>query len=79
VADGADCYVNVIAVQPLERIDLIRSGSIEASASGEERLRIELGHTLVGIQSGEYVYVRAVQTDGGAAWGSPVFFEAVGR
>jgi hypothetical protein len=25
--------------------------------------------------AGEYLYVRAVQEDGGTAWSSPIFFE----
>ena len=28
-----------------------------------------------GLQSGEWLYVRAVQVDGGTAWSSPFFIE----
>jgi hypothetical protein len=34
-----------------------------------------LHRTIENLVSGEYLYVRAVQRDGGAAWSSPIYAE----
>jgi hypothetical protein len=66
-------YVRVLACAPLERIDVIRSGSVWQSSSGENAFDLESVFDLGTLTSGEYVYVRAVQTDGGAAWSTPFY------
>jgi hypothetical protein len=66
-------YVRVVACAPLERVDIIRSGIISQSSSGEGAFELESVFELDTLVSGEYVYVRAVQTDGGAAWSSPFY------
>lgn len=73
--EWVDVFVGVVAVSPIERVDLIRSGEIAATASGEGRFEATLGLHLDGPTPGEYLYVRVVQEDGGAAWSSPIFFE----
>jgi len=40
----------------------------------EGRLEVTLERTVEGLHAGEYLYVRVIQEDGGAAWSSPVFF-----
>ena len=76
-ADGPsdDLFVHVVAVTPLERIDIVRSGEPVQSIPAEGVLELAVQVTLDGIRSGEFVYVRAVQEDQGAAWSSPIFFE----
>ena len=64
------------SVAPLERVDLIRSGIVVESVvakPGEEILDIGFERTLRRLESGETLYVRVVQVDGGAAWSSPFF------
>jgi len=68
-------FIRVIGTTPLERIDVIRSGSVIESlpAGGLDDLAATL--ELEPLAVGEYVYVRAVQLDRGAAWSSPFFVE----
>jgi hypothetical protein len=70
-----DLFVHVIAPVPLDRIELIRSGAVVDGASAEGLLEVVLQRPVEGLRAGEYLYVRAVQQDGGAAWSSPIFFE----
>jgi hypothetical protein len=70
-----DLYVRVIAPVPLERVDLIRSGAVVDSVGTEGRVDVTLQRPVQSLQPGEYIYVRAVQMDGGAAWSSPIYFE----
>ena len=75
-ADGSrseELFVHVIAVAPLERIDLIRSGEIVESFGAEGRLEVGIERPVEELRAGEYLYVRAIQEDGGAAWSSPFF------
>ncbi len=75
LARSATLYLRVVAPEPLERVDLVRSGEIASSLDLEGRLEAELHTEVEGLEAGEYVYVRAVQRDGGAAWSSPIFAE----
>ena len=68
-------YVRVIAQAPLERLDLVRSGRPVERVPLEGRLEAELQTAVEDLAAGEYLYVRAVQQDGGAAWSSPFFLE----
>ena len=68
-------FVRVVAVEPLARIDLIRSGQIVDSIGVGGHLRVELQRRVEDLRAGEYLYVRAVQVDQGTAWSSPIFFE----
>ena len=43
------------------------------AGTGSRALRVR--EPLADLESGEYVYVRAVQADGGAAWSSPFFVD----
>ncbi len=68
---------SIAAEGPIERVDLVRSGEVEAlplpGVPGAWQLRSE--HTLRALKAGEYVYLRVVQQDGGAAWSSPFFVD----
>jgi hypothetical protein len=77
-ADGSisdELFVHVVAPTPLERIDVIRSGEIVAMIPAEGLVEIAVQQGLEALRAGEYLYVRAVQADGGTAWSSPIFFE----
>ena len=73
--DDDTLIARVVAVNPLARIDVIRSGAVAASFRGDGARESAVQHKLADLRSGEYVYVRAVQHDGGAAWSSPIFIE----
>jgi len=70
-----DLFVHVVAAAPLERVDLIRSGQIVDSLAVDGRLEVMLERAVEDVRAGEYLYIRAVQQDSGAAWSSPIFFE----
>jgi hypothetical protein len=74
-ADRHDLVVRAVGTAPLARIDVIRSGSVAETIPGEGAHDFTLTRGLEGLRSGEYVYVRIVQEDGGLAWSSPVFIE----
>lgn len=72
---AGELFVQVIAETPLERIDLIRSGEVIDSMPIDGLLEITLRREIKGLVSGEYLYVRVVQVDSGAAWSSPIYIE----
>ena len=76
-AAGNPARLSVLAIgeSGFERIDVIRGPAVVHSIPGEERARIGFTEELRDLRPGETVYVRAVQSDGGAAWSSPFFFE----
>ncbi|MCZ6782755.1 MAG: CehA/McbA family metallohydrolase [Proteobacteria bacterium] len=73
-SSSEELRVRVVAARNLERIDLIRSGAI-ALTEVPPRKSVEwsLRRSIRDLQPGEYLYVRVVQKDGGAAWSSPFF------
>lgn len=74
-SDGATVFVGVLGTGPIERVDLVRGGMVAASYPGQGESELQLTLHLDDVIDGDFVYVRVLQTDGGAAWGSPVFFE----
>lgn len=68
-------FTDVVGTAPLARVDLVRSGEVVASREDLEGTAASLTTTVEPFASGEYVYVRVVQHDGGLAWSSPVFAE----
>ena len=71
----ATLSARVVAPEGLEAIDLVRSGEvIEVFACGGG-LTCEMSRQLSGLEPGGYLYLRARQADGGAAWSSPFFFD----
>jgi hypothetical protein len=74
-ADGAELplYVAYAGTAAVREVQVIRSGTPLAPFPGEGRRDVQLGAQLAGLEPGEWVYVRVVQTDGHAAWSSPVF------
>jgi hypothetical protein len=67
--------VRVYALEALERLDLVRSGRVVRTFAGTGSGELRLTEPIAGLESGEYLYVRAVQVDGGAAWSSPFFVD----
>ncbi len=63
----------VAAEAPVERVDVVRSGRIASVVPGAGRRELSETLTLSPLRPGEYVYVRVVQENGGAAWSSPVY------
>jgi hypothetical protein len=75
VADGEEqeLEIGVVAVGPIQRIDLIRSGAVAESIPGKGERSFFGSAPIPRLESGEYVYLRVVQEDGGAAWSSPIY------
>ncbi len=70
---GAELRVRLVAPSPLRRLDVVRSGRVALSIAGAGERELSVERRLSGLTAGEYVYVRAVQEDDGAAWSSPFF------
>jgi len=68
-------FISVVAPGPLERVDLIRSGRVVDTISLAGEREVTLERRVEDLHPGEYVYVRVVQRDGGAAWSSPIYIE----
>ena len=79
VPDGGELslelFVHAVAPEPLARVDLIRSGEVVDSIAVDGLSEVLLQRPVEDLRAGEYVYVRVVQVDEGAAWSSPIFFE----
>jgi hypothetical protein len=74
-AEKTSVYVRAIACAPIARIELVRSGKVVETLPGESHWEIEAAFAVEGLAAGEYLYVRVVQEDGGAAWSSPFFVQ----
>jgi hypothetical protein len=70
---SGELYVSVLAPEPLATLDLIRSGRVVDALDLGGRREVEVARPIEDLAPGEYVYVRAVQQDGGAAWSSPIY------
>ncbi|MGH0036709.1 MAG: CehA/McbA family metallohydrolase [Myxococcota bacterium] len=65
--------VVVLAPGEIERIEVVRSGEVAARIDGEGQRSFAGELELPGLAAGEYLYLRVVQRDGGAAWSSPFY------
>ncbi len=72
-AAAAELRGVAIAPAPLARVEAVRSGTVAWFHDCEGRLSCSFEAELADLRAGEYVYVRALQNDGGAAWSSPFF------
>ncbi|MCP3961725.1 MAG: DUF3604 domain-containing protein [bacterium] len=76
---GVDTLVaRVIAPAALSLVDVVRSGRVVESVDCAGERECAFGAAFPDLEPGEYLYVRAVQENGGAAWSSPFFFVASG-
>jgi hypothetical protein len=66
-------YVRAVACAPIAAIELVRSGKVAESIAGEGHWDVETAFEPAELVAGEYLYVRVLQEDGGAAWSSPFF------
>ncbi len=64
-----------VAPAPLDSFDLIHSGRPVERIPCEGSAICSFSRDLQDLAPGEWVYVRAVQVDGGAAWSSPFFIQ----
>lgn len=71
-------YVGVWGTAPIERVEIIRGPEVVARSEDLGGSQTELSLHLDGLRHGEWVYVRVVQSDGGMAWSSPVYFDEEG-
>ncbi len=75
-ADEALLRVAVEGTAPLDQTTVVRSGQVIATEATRDRARnASLTWRLEDLRAGEYVYVRVLQRDGGAAWSSPIFID----
>jgi hypothetical protein len=66
-------FVSITGSAPLQSVEVVRSGEIVDRVRLEGKLDVALSSELSDLSAGEYVYVRIVQSDGGAAWSSPIY------
>ena len=72
--ETCDVSVDVTGTAAIDRIDIIRNGQCwqtVAGASQEEHARVEATRE----NDGDYFYARILQTDGNAAWTSPIWVD----
>lgn len=63
----------IVAPAPIGRVDLVRGGEVAESVPGGGEGELRFSREIRDLESGEFVYLRVVQDDGGAAWSSPFF------
>ena len=68
-----ELIVEVEALSGLERIDVIREDRVVHTVQAAGALGQSLRLAVRRLEPGEFLYVRAVQRDLGAAWSSPFF------
>ena len=71
----ATLWVRSVAPAALQQVDLIRRGASVESLSCEGQRSCEVVWSISGLESGDFLYLRVLQVDGGAAWSSPFFIE----
>ncbi len=70
----AEIEVRVVGTAPIDHVELVgRAGTI-GSRIGDGGRALHATFTLDAPAAGDFAYVRVVQTDGGLAWSSPVWF-----
>jgi hypothetical protein len=65
----------MITSAPIAGIDIVRSGQIVERASCDGQSECTLTRRFSDLRSGEYLYLRLIQEDGGMAWSSPFFID----
>ena len=65
---------HVVGTGPIERLDVVRSGEV-VSLDAEGASELVLPPLELDLESGDYLYLRVVQEDGGLAWSSPFYVD----
>ncbi|MCU0670358.1 MAG: CehA/McbA family metallohydrolase [Myxococcota bacterium] len=65
--------VQAIGTGPIEKIEVIHGREVVERLDGEGRREILTRWSVPPLDMGQFLYVRVVQKDGGAAWSSPWF------
>lgn len=73
-AGTLELRVHVVGTGPVESLELVVNGAVH-SIDCEGRREVLLPPLAVELASGDYLYVRVIQQDGGAAWSSPFYVE----
>ena len=66
-------YVRAIACAPIRSLELVRNGKVTETFEGSDYWDVEASFQPIDLVAGEYLYVRVIQDDDGAAWSSPFF------
>jgi len=74
-AGGGTLEVEVAAPGVIEAVELVTREGVVTRHPGEGQRSLAVESTLPAFAAGEWFYVRVLQSDGGAAWSSPFFFE----
>ena len=64
---------NVAAEAPIERIDILRRNARPVSIPGNGARDLQMAADIDALAPGDWLYLRVVQVDGGAAFSSPFF------
>ena len=77
---GEPAVLRVLAVapRPIEAVEIVRSGRIVERFEPESGRLASLAGELPDLVEGEYVYVRVLLQERGAAWSSPFFIDGNG-
>ena len=76
---AGDLLVQALASAPLERVDIVRGsvsdpGGVSMAVSCDEQIECSFVVRPETVAAGQWLYVRVIQRDGGAAWSSPFYF-----
>ncbi|MBL8840114.1 MAG: DUF3604 domain-containing protein [Planctomycetes bacterium] len=63
----------VIGTAPLKIVEIVKNGAVVATVDGNGAFEKSLEWRDDERAAGDFVYLRAIQTDGHAAWSSPIF------
>jgi hypothetical protein len=74
-ADMQRLELGAVTEEPIERVEMIRSGKLVPlpTQPGEREWSGSL--SIPRLEAGEYLYLRVIQVDSGAAWSSPFYAE----
>jgi hypothetical protein len=72
---GGTLAIRVAAPGPIEAVELVTAAGVIASSDGAGQRSLGLESAVPDLAGGRWLYVRVRQSDGGAAWSSPFFFE----
>ena len=74
-AEGKTLAIRVAAPGTIEAVELVTAAGVVASRDGAGQRSLGLESPLPDLAGSRWLYVRVRQSDGGAAWSSPFFFE----